>query len=313
MSIATRPSTSHGAPSITPGHPSTVTRAADVREAGEVRVIEFDLLEEKRADAARVTLGEEWLEHSVPRRPRVVRDAPSGVGSYSLPTLDSAPVAPTSDDFDLVDPEAERRGAAAIAWAVAYRDGVEEGRRAGFAQGHSDGFAEGLERGRELSLDEGRRAAAELLGSFEARTRSTLDDLARIGDEVGAQSTELAVQIAELLLDRELSVSTDPGADAIRRAARLLPDTGAAELEALTARLHPADLDRLSATPVELIAGRSLNIAVDPTVAPGSCVLESGATRVDTSIPAALARVREVLGLPAADGPAVVGDPRTAR
>lgn len=271
--------------------PSVPPRAAALRRA------EFDLLEDDVlvADGASATTG--WLETAVAARPRVLRDCTLDIGVHELPTIDTAVRPRAHVDAVVCPPDLDRRGAAAIAWGVAYRDGFAAGRAEGFEQGRDEGLASGEERGRRESLTAGRTAAETALGALDAQIGATLDRLDATADEVAASATDLALQIAELVIERELSLSEDAGADAIRRAARMLPDTGAADLDTLTARLHPADVDRLSAVPSELVVGRSLQIVADGSVAPGSCVLEAGATRVDASIAGSLGRIRAALGL----------------
>lgn len=260
----------------------------------DVRVVEFDELVQETAPGV-PSDERDWLQHEVRPRPRVLRGAIDGVGSYELPMLGAAHEPVVADECALTSPETERRGAAAIAWAVAYRDGFDGGHAEGLARGQAEGLAAGTAFGREEAVRAGHTAAAETLRTLETETRRTLAHLEEMADQIAASSTELALQIAELVLEREISASVDPGADAIRRAARLLPDTGAATPEPVIARLHPIDIDRLQAERGDLVRGRALQVLADPNLTPGSCVLEDGATRVDASIPSALARIAAVL------------------
>jgi flagellar biosynthesis/type III secretory pathway protein FliH len=45
----------------------------------------------------------------------------------------------------------------------------------------------------------------------------------------------------------------------------------------------------------QLATGRALELVADPSVAPGDCILEVGACRVDARIDSAIARIAEVL------------------
>ncbi|CAN5606789.1 hypothetical protein BH10ACT3_BH10ACT3_07350 [soil metagenome] len=281
------------------------TAAAAAAVAGQVRVVEFDVLEDHAADVDLTRAGA-WLETPIPVRPRVLREAPSSLGRFDLPTSDAdAPYSPPVEE-PIADPDADRRGAAVVAWGVAYRDGFAQGQHDGFARGHADGHGQGSQLGHDRALQAGHAASDQLLTSLELQITAHAERLDLLAEQIAAQATTLAVQIAELVPDRELTVTADPGAEAIRRAARMLPDTGAAEVAALTARLHPDDVARLTANPASLIAGRSITVLGDAAVPSGSCVLESGSTRVDASIPSALARVRVALGLDQAptSGPA---------
>lgn len=266
----------------------------DARGA-EVRVVEFDLLEDEITPV--VAVEAEWLRPEAPARPRVLRGEVDGVDAFALPPIE-APYQPVVvAEPAMHDPDAGRRGAAAIAWGVAYREGHDLGQAEGFAQGHAEGFATGAARGRDEALRAGQAAAETTLRSLDTEARRTLAQLDHLAEEVASSATLLAFQIAELVLERELVLAADPGAEAVRRAARLLPDTGATDLEALVARLHPDDLQRLQAEPASLVRGRALHVLADPSVPMGSCLLEDGATRVDATIPAALGRVADALGL----------------
>lgn len=264
-----------------------------------VRVVEFDLLEDELVTPRATSTDNDWLGRPEPARPRVLRGAVAGVGAYELPGIDTLHEPVVRLEHPLPDPDADRRGAAAIAWAVGYRDGFDRGRGEGLAQGHADGLANGTARGREEALRTGRASAQAAIDALETEARETLALLRSTTEEVAANATRLALQIAELVLEREIMVSDDPGAEAVRRAARLLPDTGAAEPEALVARLHPDDVARMLVDPAGLVSGRSLQVLPDSNVPPGSCALEAGATRVDASIPAALDRIALALGLEA--------------
>ena len=280
------------------------SRITDSRST--VRLVEFDLLEDDQVGSNPSPLSSPspegaWLEGPATARPRVLRGraavVAAGVDDYVLPALDTPYVPAEPSTEGITGPGPARRGAAAVAWAVGHRDGLEQGRSEGFALGHAEGLAAGTTAGHDRALLDGRAAADVALAALDSESRRTLDDLLATTEDIAAGAAELGFRIAELVLERELELSADPGAEAVRRAARLLPDTGAAELETLTARLHPDDLDRLTETPDDLVSGRSLQVVADPTVAPGGCVLESGATRVDATIPSALGRIRVALGL----------------
>ena len=267
-----------------------------------VRRVEFDLLDGEVASPRSSPPEADWFESHVPDRPRVLRDNASGVGTYELPALDIASGAAGTTGLHRAGASSGHSGAASIAWAAGHRDGLEQGRAEGLALGYAEGVATGSAAGRDRALRDGHAAADTALRALDDESRRTLDQLVATTEEVASSAASLAFQIAELVLEREVELSADPGAEAGRRAARLLPDTGAAELATLTARLHPDDLDRLTAQPAELVAGRSLQVLADPAVAPGGCVLECGATRVDATIPSALDRIRAALGL-ATPGP----------
>jgi flagellar assembly protein FliH len=111
----------------------------------------------------------------------------------------------------------------------------------------------------------------------------------RTAFEVAAVDAALA--LAEAILGRELAVATDPGRDAIVRALAVAP----VGPDGVVVRLHPLDRDRLGDLH-DLALGREVTVVADATVAPGGCAATVGATDIDASVAAALARVRLVLG-----------------
>lgn len=164
-------------------------------------------------------------------------------------------------------------------------DGYRAGYQAGFTAGLEDAAAaiDARERSRGEQLAcvlEGLAAAADAIGREHA---------AVIAD-VEARIAELAVDIAGELVGRELAAAGTRGRDALARALRLAPDTAP-----VTARLHPDDVATAGAHLDDLASGRSLTVVADPSLEPGDCVVDVGATRIDARVAPALERVRAVL------------------
>ena len=179
---------------------------------------------------------------------------------------------------------------------------AERSREAARAQGFAAGWAEG----RRGSLARSAAVHEEQLRTFEERTRrivtaqqSAADAVARavtaFGDatrsvhaDLADQAVELALQIAEAVLGRELVAVDDVAADALRRAITSVPVD-----VPLLVRLHPADLAALDES---VLANRTVTYVADHALAHGDAVVETESGSVDAGITAALARVREVLG-----------------
>jgi len=178
---------------------------------------------------------------------------------------------------------------------------AERSRDAARAQGFASGWAEGLRASAQrgtTAYDEQTRALQHRSDTLLAAQRSALsalqDAVGRCAEttsalhaELTAAAVDLALQIAEAVLDRELEVATDPGADALRRALVRVPVD-----VPVTVRLHPADLDVLDR---HVVAARAVTFLADATLTRGDAVVESAEGIVDAGIAAALARVREVL------------------
>jgi flagellar assembly protein FliH len=163
---------------------------------------------------------------------------------------------------------------------AATRDGYQAGFNQGYEEGYSEGITQAAQHAQLLAgLVQRLGQAADALMTREATARHQIEN-----DVVAA-----AVRIAEELVRHELA-HTDTGArDAIARALQLAPDHGL-----VTARLNPADLAVIGEAGA-LASGRALELVADPSLAPGDCVVDVGACRIDARIDAAFARMREVL------------------
>jgi len=174
------------------------------------------------------------------------------------------------------------------------RQAVLEGRRSGFEEGRLEGRARGAA-----------EARAELGAQIDALGLSIRDAAERVcssvaghNAETGHAVIELALEIAELVVGREVAAASDPGRDALVRAVAVAPDRGD-----ILARLHPDDLAVLRAGDdaddpgrfTDLTGGRAMTLVADPTVGPGGCVLDVSGSRVDARVASALDRVRAVL------------------
>jgi flagellar assembly protein FliH len=158
-----------------------------------------------------------------------------------------------------------------------------EGYEAGYATGHDQGYNDGISQAHDhaqLLADLTRRLsdAADALLTRETTARAEIEDAV----------VATAFRIAEVIVGREITVADDRGRNAIARALRLAPERGL-----VTARLHPADAAVID--PEHLSLGRAIEVVPDPAVAPGDCVVEVGACRVDARIEPALERIRELL------------------
>ncbi len=178
-------------------------------------------------------------------------------------------------------------------------EGFHEGREEGLAAGRADGFEIGLTEGRAAGYAEGAEAAVDdarraieahlvaTLGSLDALAAHLAGREATTFAEVESVAVDLAITLAEAILDRELAVADDPGRDALVRALALAPESGD-----LVAHLHPDDLAPLGDVD-DLAPGRSLRLVSDTSVGRGGCVVTSGAARIDARISTALERVRQ--------------------
>ncbi len=196
-------------------------------------------------------------------------------------------------DPRLVDPMLEAEFV-----ATATRVG-EQAAQVGFADGYAKGHAAGLEAA-AAALDAQRDAQDAVLSEQTARTNNVLGVLATAAGaletrlapaaaEVELQVATIAFGLLEVLLQRELAVTSEPGLDAVRRALSLAP-----RARPVVCRLNPADAATLPAHSL-VVDGRDVSIVADATVETGGCVADCDATRIDAQLSTALDRVRQVL------------------
>lgn len=183
----------------------------------------------------------------------------------------------------------------------------------------ANGLQAMLDDARREGREEGYRAAMEEMTTAEAtgraaQMRRVTDSLVAAADgvhdartrlvEMGAsEAAELAYELAEAFLQRELAVG-HPAVEAVTRALHLVP-----EGHDVLVRLHPGDVisaDELKA----LVPDAAVKVVEDPRVDPGGCIVVAGPCRIDTQIGSALERARRVLaelyGIESSEGPEVV-------
>ena len=175
----------------------------------------------------------------------------------------------------------------------------EHARQEGYAAGH----AEGVEAA-DAVVAEAERVAQARLAEVQARwERRMVSATAALGaavtqleaaavpvaEDVRDSVITIVMTLVEDLLCRELALAEDPVVDAVRRALTLCPAD-----EPTVVRLHPDDLAEL---PAEALAELPDTVWVvgDRSVERAGAVAETGPTRVDAQLGAALERVRAVL------------------
>lgn len=193
------------------------------------------------------------------------------------------------------------RGTHRVSLDRVYAVELEQLRREATDQGYADGFAKGMAAA-GLAVDQAtEQARAEVTADHAARVQRCESALSALGqaasllhdrsrpalDDLADLVVATALDLAEAVVGRELAVVASPGADALARALRVLPEEAV-----VTIRLHPDDLATLD--PAEAPAG--VTLVADPSVQRGGALADSGAQHVDAQLGPALARVREALG-----------------
>lgn len=163
-----------------------------------------------------------------------------------------------------------------VAIAAGYRDGHAEGHAGGFAAGHAEALRAAEQTAAHVAvvLDQ-LAAAASMLAEREAVILRSAEDA------IGTA----AVQLAEVLVGRELELATTPGLDAIGRVLAIAPSSGE-----VVVRLHPADLEGVQACATNI--DERVRLVADPMLARGDAVAEWGDTILDARLVPALERAR---------------------
>ena len=165
----------------------------------------------------------------------------------------------------------------------------EEAARTGYSDGYAAGRQDALLAAQAQSAAAA-QAAANALQALDAAT-AELQALQTVAvADVEQHIIELAMSIAEAVVQREVAAATAPGHDALVRALALAPE----RVDAV-ARLHPDDLQTVGDLSA-LSADRQITLIGDAGVERGGCLLDVGACRIDAQISPALDRVRESLG-----------------
>lgn len=167
-------------------------------------------------------------------------------------------------------------------------------REDGYVQGYQEGL-DAAAREIEREIADHRSAANRLVAAasaLEAATHALGNRDALTLAEVESQMIAVGVDLATQILGYELRATDQPVLDALRRAVELIPDRGTPVV-----RVHPDDL----ATVAEAIqAGLfgwegSTDVAPDPTVERGGCLVDVDDCRIDAQIGPAIERLRNVL------------------
>lgn len=171
-------------------------------------------------------------------------------------------------------------------------DSLETFRARAVRDGYDDGYADGQSRAREEAQRQREELATRVSGALialeQAVSSAVALDQQRRG-ELQTTACEVAFLLVEELLAREITLSVNPGRDAITRALAL--DSG---YEAATARLNPQDLATLGEV-ADLGVSRPLTVVADASVESGSAVVQIGRSTLDGQLRSALERVRQVL------------------
>lgn len=170
-------------------------------------------------------------------------------------------------------------------WAERYDQVRLLAQRAGFEQG----LAEGQRAGQIQGRDEVRARTDSAVQALEQAGRRLAGvDAVTVGD-IGGHVLDLALELAAMILQREVAASADAGFDALARVLPLAPEQGE-----LVVRMHADDIRDLG--PFSALApGRDVTLVPDPSLHRGDAVVDAGPCRIDGRLDDLMSRVAGAL------------------
>lgn len=177
---------------------------------------------------------------------------------------------------------------------VGTREAVLSEARREAARKVQEAYAEGIRRGIEAGKAQYVQAVAESAGALRSAAavlQQAREDFLR---SLEPQVVELAVAVAERIVQREVRIDPEFVQRTVRKALEHLLDR-----ERVVVRLNPKDLDGLRAQKVMLLQEfdgiRELAVQADTAVEPGGCIVETSLLQVDARIEAQLEQILHAL------------------
>jgi flagellar assembly protein FliH len=148
------------------------------------------------------------------------------------------------------------------------------------------------ELGYQAGLAQAQAEQAPLTEALSGVLAGAVQDYQRTVRAMDESVLELVLEICRAVLPREAAAQPEALLPVVRAALRDL------SLESMVSlRVHPSHAEVLNDQRLHLglPASVELRIVGDPAMAPGGCLIESGAGRVDATIDTQLARIRQTL------------------
>jgi flagellar assembly protein FliH len=191
-------------------------------------------------------------------------------------------VAAADDEFALQQDDAGDTGDAEdVNEAEKLAELEKEAYRKGFEQGQRDGFA--IEE--KQMADKARRLESLLTGLGGLK--------AQIVGETEKELLELAIGIAKCVLSAQVKMDSAVIARTVRAASTLVVDRSQIRIV-----INPDDMEAVKGLLPELATttkGAKLEIAEDPTIERGGCILETGFGRINATIESQLETIQKEL------------------
>ena len=161
---------------------------------------------------------------------------------------------------------------------------------AGRVEGYEAGFADGIADGRRAALAEATEAHAITQQTLAKLVDQLTQQNSQTAQELSRAVVERAIDIASMIIGRELAVAENPGADALARCLAIAPN-----VTDMVAHVHPEDLALLDAGSYASATGHEFTLVADDRLERGDAVVMTDQTIIDARLATAFERVAEVL------------------
>jgi len=203
----------------------------------------------------------------------------------------------TAHDPDKPQIEAAARQAECLAKAVnearaqAYAEAFEQGRTEGFATGRANGYEKGQQQGYAAGLAEGQQAALAEAATLRAVLQHASANLEKLGNDISAAVSQLAIAIAQQVIQTELKQQPETIINLVRQVLRIVPTNGGL----LYIHLHPDDAQLACAHLGHGPGEERWRLVPDNTIQPGGCHVRTTLGEVDATLQTRWRRVLATL------------------
>ncbi len=170
-------------------------------------------------------------------------------------------------------------------------------------QAEAEGYKAGYDKGYAEGLESARHALDQEVANVQAIARALAQARQQMLESLEGEVVALALAIARKVIGEEAAHNEQVITHMVRRAARQLGQRGPYRI-----RLNPQDAQRLAERwkAQDILDGAEWELVPDERVAPGGCILESGAAIVDARLETQLELVQKAL-LGEREGPSIPG------
>ena len=161
-----------------------------------------------------------------------------------------------------------------------------------YNDGFAEGFAAGIQEQRDNQMVELNNQTSAKLAMLESLASRLETELHTNADQFANALANRVFDLAGLILGREISGATDPGADALKRCLTVAPLSGD-----LVAHLNPHDMELLAPDIIETLSlgSQELSLVADDRIESGDAMVLSNDQIIDGRISKAFDQVRELL------------------